>query len=350
MSNIILLLISLFLLFPQAGKAQETSPLIKFTQPTRLGLPIDCTVGENCWVMNYVDYGADDDLRTDSACQKRTYDTHKGTDFMILDETAMNKGVPVLSAMDGTVLRVRDGEEDSWKTPEELALIQEQRKECGNAIMIEHANNVQSIYCHLRKNSISVKSGDIVKKGDSIGLVGLSGFTEFPHIHLGIIKNGKIIDPMTGKHTAQTCGLTGQTIWDKDLELNYQPFTIKTSGFSSEIPALENLKKDASSPNNLTNDLDQLTFWTILLGVQENDLITIEVKDPNGHIFAERSISQDKDRSRQFYFIGKNLKDKPPLAEGVYTGTVRVTRENEEAEPISEFKIQSVLITSPGSS
>jgi len=340
----------LFLLFSLFGfssvlKAQETTPLIKFTQPTRLGLPIDCKLGEDCWVMNYVDYGTDDGIKTDPACQKRTYDTHKGTDFTILDEQVMNKGVPVLSAMDGTVSRVRDGQEDSWKTEEQLKMIQEQRKECGNAILIDHDNNVQTIYCHLRKNSISVKAGDIVKKGDRIGLIGLSGFTEFPHVHLGLIKNGKIIDPMTGKHSGQECGLTGRTLWDKDIDLVYQPITVMASGFADTRPTLENIEKDASTPQNLLNTVDKLTFWGILLGVQENDEITLEIKDPNGQIFAERHITQDKDRARQFYYIGKNLQNKPPLQEGVYTGTVRVIRHTEEEqEPLNVFKIQTALI------
>ena len=71
------------------------------------------------------------------------------------------------------------------ETPQELALIQEQRKECGNAIMIEHANNVHKRWLSFaQKLNLAMKSGDIVKKGDSIGLVGLSGFTRILHISI----------------------------------------------------------------------------------------------------------------------------------------------------------------------
>lgn len=51
----------------------------------------------------------------------------------------------------------------------------------GNSIYMDHGMNLFSQYAHLSK--ILVKPGDIVKKGDVIGLVGTTGFSTGPHLH-----------------------------------------------------------------------------------------------------------------------------------------------------------------------
>lgn len=56
----------------------------------------------------------------------------------------------------------------------------------GNYITIKHKNGEYSTICHLLKNSITVKIGDIVEEGDILGKVGNSGNTEGPHIHFQV--------------------------------------------------------------------------------------------------------------------------------------------------------------------
>jgi murein DD-endopeptidase MepM/ murein hydrolase activator NlpD len=51
----------------------------------------------------------------------------------------------------------------------------------GNSIYIDHGMNLFSQYAHLSK--LLVKTGDIVNKGDIIGLVGTTGFSTGPHLH-----------------------------------------------------------------------------------------------------------------------------------------------------------------------
>ncbi|MEM6810871.1 MAG: M23 family metallopeptidase [Pseudomonadota bacterium] len=341
MSNkISLFTLILVLLAPIYACAQEIHSPIQIKDPIRFGLPIDCTLNEDCWIVNYVDYGDGDNLQTDPACLARTYDTHKGTDFAILDEAALNNGVDVIAPMDGTILRVRDGEEDSWKSDQELTDIQEQRKECGNAIMIDHGDGLQTVYCHLKKNSISVRRNQSVKKGDAIGKVGLSGFTEFPHLHFGIINNGDILDPFTAKSNNERCGLNKKSLWNKELNIAYEPFIIQASGFSDTVPELDRIEKNAFSKNEISSQTEKLTFWALLLGVREGDKISLKIHDASGRVFAEQEIIQDKTRARQFYFIGKNLVRKSPLKEGAYTGTVSLSRGEER-----DFKVITTLIT-----
>ena len=333
--------------YPNANAQNRNSSqpqLFDISRPTLFNLPIDCTIGEDCWVMNYVDMGINDDKRTDPACYNRTYNNHKGTDFAILDGKVMEKGVQVIAPMDGTVTKIRDGEEDLWATKEQLDEIRANRKECGNVVLIDHGDGLETIYCHMKKDSITVKPNQKVKIGDKIGEVGLSGLTEFPHLHFGILKDKKIIDPFTGQNNHKKCGKRIKSLWHRDTNLQYQPMIIQSIGFANDIPDLHKLERDNDQKDTLPLDINAFTFWTILLGVRDGDKITLEITDPNGKMFAENEIIQEKNRARQFYFIGKNLKNKK-LIEGAYTGFIKIERQLNNGKTVTKDKIKSILIT-----
>ncbi len=65
----------------------------------------------------------------------------------------------------------------------------------GKVTKIRHKNGYVSLYAHQSK--IKVKVGDRVKKGQIIGLVGSTGRSTGPHLHLGVYKNGKAINPLS---------------------------------------------------------------------------------------------------------------------------------------------------------
>ncbi len=64
----------------------------------------------------------------------------------------------------------------------------------GNTIMIHHGSGITTLYGHLEK--ILIKYGQIISKGDTIGLVGSTGKSTGPHLHYEIRVNGKRMDPM----------------------------------------------------------------------------------------------------------------------------------------------------------
>ncbi len=53
----------------------------------------------------------------------------------------------------------------------------------GNYIIIDHGNAEYSVLAHFMKNSIIVNIGDLVAKGQVIGLTGNSGNSTEPHLH-----------------------------------------------------------------------------------------------------------------------------------------------------------------------
>lgn len=100
---------------------------------------------------------------------------HKGIDF------GRKIGTPVYSPANGIVL-----------------LVMKDSEFYGNNIIIDHGYSVFSNYAHLSK--IVVKVGQKVKKGQLIGLVGMTGNVTGPHLHWETRIYGKPIDPRSLLH------------------------------------------------------------------------------------------------------------------------------------------------------
>jgi len=65
----------------------------------------------------------------------------------------------------------------------------------GNYIRIAHADGFTSGYAHMRDNSIRVSDGQTISAGTLIGLVGNTGGSTGPHLHLEISDAAGFIDP-----------------------------------------------------------------------------------------------------------------------------------------------------------
>lgn len=64
----------------------------------------------------------------------------------------------------------------------------------GNYVDIEHSNGLTTRYAHL--DEVTVKPGQKIDKGFTIGTVGMSGGSVAPHVHYEIIRKGDPVDPV----------------------------------------------------------------------------------------------------------------------------------------------------------
>ena len=101
----------------------------------------------------------------------QTWRAHKGTDF------AASTGTPARTIGDGVV---------------EFAGVQ---NGFGNVVFVKHRNNMETVYAHLSK--INVQAGQSVTQGQTIGLVGSTGWATGPHLHFEVRVDGVQKDPMT---------------------------------------------------------------------------------------------------------------------------------------------------------
>lgn len=65
----------------------------------------------------------------------------------------------------------------------------------GNYVVVDHGNGYTSLYGHLQK--ATVKQGETVSAGQQVGVIGSTGNSSGPHLHLRVRKNGQSIDPRT---------------------------------------------------------------------------------------------------------------------------------------------------------
>lgn len=63
----------------------------------------------------------------------------------------------------------------------------------GNYVIIKHENGIRTLYFHLQKSL--VKSGQVVVKGEEIGLLGNTGRSTGPHLHYEVEKDNVKVDP-----------------------------------------------------------------------------------------------------------------------------------------------------------
>jgi hypothetical protein len=300
--------------------------------------PSSCIHDENCWIVNYIDTAPEIGVATDYKCGQRSYDNHHGTDIAIKDLVEMEKGVDVLAADAGTVLRVRDNMEDRVKTDKERELLLSENKGCGNGVYLDHGQGWQTIYCHLKKDSVKVRPGQKIKKGQKIGEIGLSGASEFAHLHFGVFGDGKTIDPFTGLEDTQGCEASGTSMWDQDINTEYMPFSLYAGGFKSSVPDIEALKIDTFTPEYLPLDSKAIVFWAGFFNITKDTITTIKIADPDGRILVDKSFRAPKNRARQFYYTGKKVGE---LDKGLYKAQIIQTHPKIQTELIRNFTIEA---------
>ena len=182
--------------------------------------------------------------------EKRKNETHPGVDIPV------PSGTPIKAPLDGIV---------------KTANISHNRM-CGGTIDIDYGNGYWSRFCHCRK--IDVKPGDIVKRGQVVGLTGGrkgetgAGNSGGPHLHFTLKKDGRLVNPMdhvdkisVGSGDFSMSGATPSsdsgTNWDDFFsEKGVTSFSPKSKKFSD--PILGQILKPLEDALNLKTEMRQI--------------------------------------------------------------------------------------------
>lgn len=300
------------------GAAQAETP--------RFAFPVDCKIGETCFIQNYFDLDPGT-ARLDPGCGRLSYEGHDGTDIRALDIPAMRLGVTVRAAAAGVVKATRDEMADvSIRETGAAAVV---GREAGNGVVIDHGQGWETQYSHLALNSIVVVPGESVKAGAPLGRIGLSGQTEFPHVHFTLRKNGVPLDPFTGA-TAWSCGDPTTSLWSEAAlrDLGYIPTGPLIAGFAATAPDPETIRSGQGRLGEVASDPDSLVFWADIFGVQAGDMQTILIFGPDGAEWF-RQVDALAANNVSWFAFGGGRKPAGGWTPGPYTGRYLLERDGE---------------------
>ena len=287
----------------------------------QLAFPVACAPDRDCWIQNYVDVEPGAGVR-DYACGAMTYDGHKGVDIRVADRSRLASGVEARAAAPGKVIGARDGMPDHGAGRAGA----QPGRECGNGVRLEHGEGWTTQYCHLKRGSVRVRRGESVQAGAPLGAIGLSGLTEFPHLHFQLEKDGRAVDPFRG-----ACGAGGEPLWRADVlaALPYMALRFFNSGFASGRPEHRRVSAGEYSASAPDRGAPVLTFWFELAGVAPGDRVRYSLRGPDGALLAEREETIAQPQAAAFRYLGRRRPGEawPP---GTYVGEASAERAGEQ--------------------
>jgi hypothetical protein len=304
----------------------STGSLSGITAASSLSLevPVNCLIGTVCHIQNLFDHDPGEGFR-DYQCGELGYDGHDGTDIRLPNLAWMEQGVAVLAAAEGRVRAIRDGMQDV--DVRELGKSAISGREAGNAVAIDHGDGWETQYSHMRQGSIQVKPGEMVHTGQPLGLIGMSGNSEFPHLHFEVRYQGKPVDPFTGLQQSERCGLGKSTLWsDLALQsLGYRSTGLLQAGFADEAPTLESVDKGEYGFGFLPGSAPALVLWVEVFGVKMGDKELLTLLGPEGDVLVEKRGTVPKNMASRLSFAGKR-RGTDSWARGVYEGRYELIR------------------------
>lgn len=259
-----------------------------FQPPLRRGLS-----NNNPDIMHIAAFVDQDDLNPDSLldwnCGERTYDTdtfnHNGTDYNAATYpwlTMANDGMVVVAAADGEIIDKHDGE------PDQNCAFDPQAE--ANLVVLRHDDGKITLYAHMKTGSVTPrKIGDRVEQGDYLGVMGSSGLSTGPHLHLGVQDlSNNLFDPYAG-----TCNaLNNESLWENQEDYKEQQIlALASHSASPEFPPCPQL--EIPHLDDVFAVQDTIFVSVTVRDFDNTDEIVVQVLDPFGQAVISTSYSDD---------------------------------------------------------
>jgi hypothetical protein len=194
-------------------------------------------------------------------------------------------------------------------------------------VIVAHADGFESIYCHLQQGSVRVKPGDAVKMGQVLGRAGLSGNTEFAHLHFGLRRNGKTVDPFSYGAPNDACG-GGTSLWAPRLAsaLSYRSIVILNVGFAAHAVTTEEIEAGDGVGSLPTINSDTVVAYVRAIGLEAGDVQQLKLTGPDGNVVAQYDVPALARDMAQYTAKAGRKHSEGEWPRGTYRATYRVER------------------------
>jgi len=234
---------------------------------------------------------------------------------------------PVIAPADGTIQEILDGVDDNIIGKMNI------ENNWGNSIVIKHGDKLFTKLSHLKKDSITVKKGEEVKRGALLAKVGNSGRSPYPHLHFQVQKNPYIGSKTMDYPIAEYVVKSGNKY---ELKTYERPLKDQTVGGVSKNDSL--YKAFSFIPGQLvifefkTNDgVLQKEEWEVKTDIYNNAFLNCEKTSSvawfkqEGKMFYFTQFTGDDNSLLYYFYLGAykvalgyyqdlEVKDKFPLA------------------------------------
>lgn len=197
-------------------------------------------------------------------------------------------GIDLINIKNDEIVAFADGE---------IVSVNNTGKQGGKAcyVRIKHNNGLYTLYYHLKSRSITVKKGELVKKGQVIGIIGNTGIATGIHLHFQIDKgnNKTAIDPtdyiFNGKEfDVELPKINTEFITGKDYETMFDMYVRYGAGTSFAIKKYKKLtedgKKNALYKEDNKNAVYKKGTRFTVLDIITNNSGGIWAKTPSGYV------------------------------------------------------------------
>jgi Peptidase family M23 len=312
-----LILLSASLCSAQPGAVSLFSPQLIF--------PVKCEVGKTCLVQKLVDHDPGPG-RQDYRCGTLTTDGHDGVDIRLRTLQDMEAGYDVVAAADGIVLRTRDNE------PDVSSLVRTDRdgKDAGNGVVVDHGNGWETQYSHLKSGTVAVRPGQKIIAGERLGYIGMSGNSEFPHLHFSVRHEGRPIDPYTSATVSNQCSRAAPVsgMWAPSVAraLDYVSTAAISVGLASDVPPRSVAERKRTPQINGRHA--PLLMWVDIIGAKDGDMEEFSIAGPGGNPVHSQQVRVASGGLSWFAYSGKRAPTSGWVA-GRYTGLYVLKRDGQ---------------------
>lgn len=324
----------------------------KTEQVTLMEWPVIGALGQTDYgyhgISNFVDQNsAFPNQLQDYNCGERTYDLASGYNHQGVDIFTWPFGwyrmdhdeIIIVAAAPGTIIFKASGNND---------------RSCGfngsnwNAVYVQHSDGSVAWYGHMKKNSPTVKNiGETVVAGEYLGVVGSSGNSTGPHLHLELHDaGGNLIEPFQG-----SCNSLNTESWWAEQRPYYDSAINRVMTHSAppvfpSCPSQEVVnEKDAFQAN------ETVYFATYYRDQLNGQISQYSIRQPNGAIWQSWShASTETHYQASYWYWWWNLPLNPQngvwqfevIFEGetyVHDFTVGTVGIDDQAEKLQTFKL-----------
>jgi hypothetical protein len=144
-------------------------------------------------------------------------------------------------------------------------------------------------------------------------MVGLSGRTEFPHLHFTVRRDGRALDPFSPAGPPGGCSESGaaKTAWEAAdaAAMVYVNGAIYNIGIAPEAPTIESIRSGRYGDVHikpLDSNTPVLAPFVEIFGLLAGDAVRLTLMGPTGEVLAVREAMMSVPQARWSGFVGRN--------------------------------------------